>query len=161
MLVVESLLCEGMDFLEHNQCSIDLTREGGTLFVGPHKTRVVLTTTATAKCECASVTVAHTVCVPARSIVEITANVQGSVSNGDKYLLEGTEGSNSPTLIARAVVRPSDNKVIVWVLNPHKQPITLHHKFTIARLQLINAVCAAATDTPGCSQTNTPATLER
>jgi len=99
VLVVESLLCEGIlgiDFLEHNQCSIDLTREGGTLFVGPHKTRVVLTTTATAKCECASVTVAHTVCIPAQSIVEITANVQGSVSYGDTYLLEGQRGAIPP-----------------------------------------------------------------
>jgi len=164
VLVVESLLCEGilgMDFLEHNQCSIDLTREGGALFVGPHKTRIGLTTTATAKCECASVTVAHTVCIPARSIVEITANVQGSVSNGDAYLLEGTEGSNSPTLIARAVVQPSDNKVIVQVLNAQKHPITLHRKSTIAQIQLINAVCVAATDTPGCPQANTPVTPEK
>jgi len=55
----------------------------------------------------------------------------------------------------------SDNKVIVWVLNPHKEPITLHHKSIITQAQRVNAVCVVATDASGCPQTNIPKTLEK
>ena len=150
-----------MDFLQHNQCTIDLTKEGGTLYIGPGKTKIVLSTTATAKGECASVSVAHTVCIPARNVLEITANVQGSVSNGGTYLLEGTEGKDSLALIARAVVSLSDSKVIVRVLNPQKQPVTLHRNATIARIHSLDTACVAATDTLGSPKATTPVTSEK
>ena len=83
MLVVESLLCKGilgMDFLQRNTCST------------------------TVKGECASICVSHTICIPVRSEMEIIVTAQGSVNNGDTYLLEGTEGSKSLVLVTRVPV---------------------------------------------------------
>ncbi|XP_065889700.1 uncharacterized protein [Dysidea avara] len=164
VLVVESLLCEGilgMDFLQHNWYLIDLTKEGGTLYIGPGKTEIVLSTTVTAKGECASVSVAHMVCIPAGSVLDITANVQGSVSNGGTYLLKGTEGKDSLALIVGPVVSPSDRKVIVRVLNPQKQHVTLHHNATIAWVHSLDTACVAATDTLRSPKATTPVTSEK
>ena len=73
VLVVESLLCEGVlgtDFHRGNSCSINLARGGGTLFMGPHKTEVTLSTVDTAKGECARVCVAHAICISAKSLLQ-------------------------------------------------------------------------------------------
>jgi len=114
----------------------------------------------TTKCECASVSITHTVYIPARSILEITGKVQGSVSNGDTYLLGGTVG-HLHQLPEQHIMRPSDNKVIVRVLNLQKQSITLHRNTTIVVTQLIDSVCVAATDTPGPPQASNPTTSEK
>ena len=73
VLVVESLLCEGVlgtDFHRGNSCSINLTRGGGTLSMGSHKTEVTLSTVDTAKGECARVCVAHAICISAKSLLQ-------------------------------------------------------------------------------------------
>ena len=164
VLVVESLLCEGilgMDFLQQNNCSINLTSEGGTLSVGQGNNKISLSSMASVNSECASVCVAHTVRILARSELEIIATAQGSITSGDSYLLEGRKGSKLSAIVARAVVAPLANEVIIRVLNPQGEPVTLHRNAAIAELHPLDTACIAATDTSSCSKTAAPVTPEK
>lgn len=148
VLVVDSLLSEGilgLDFLQQNECSLDLAKGKSTLFVGPNKVTVQLSAATGVECDYVNVVVAHTVCIPERSELEISAIAQGPVTEGKTYLLEGTGCGKSPALIARAVVSPTDNTVIVHVLNPRKEPIKLYRNAKIAVLQDVTTTCVAAT----------------
>ena len=151
VLVVDSLLSDGiigLDFLQQNQCSVDLAKGRSTLYVGPHKVAVRLSSATGAEHEYINVVAAHTVCIPERSELEIPATAQDPVTDGGTYLLEGTGSDKSSALIARAVVSPTNNTVIVRVLNPQKRPITLYQNAKIAVLQKlpVTAVCVATTD---------------
>ena len=150
VLVVDSLLSEGilgLDFLQHHNCSVDLAKGKSILYVGPHRVAVPLSpVTGVGHNNCISVIIAHTICIPERSEMEIAAMVQDSASNGGTYLLEAIEGGKSSALIARAVVSPTDSTVIVRVLNPQNYPITLHRNTKIAVMQEIHTTCIAATN---------------
>jgi len=95
--------------------------------------------------EYVNVIVAHTICVPERSELEIPAILQDSINDGGTYLLEGIEGGKSSALVARAVVSPTSNSVIVRVLNPQKEPIILYQNTKIAVIQELQDIYVAAT----------------
>ena len=92
-----------------------------------------------------SVIVAQTMHIRERSELEILAIVkEGATNDGRTYLLKGLEGSKSLALVARAVVSPINNTVIVCVLNPQKDPIILHRNAKIAAIEEVDTVCDAA-----------------
>ena len=54
--------------------------------------------------------------------------------------MEEKSNCKHPALVARAVVSPHKGKVVVHLLNPHSEPITLHGKATIAELTELDSV---------------------
>ena len=75
--------------------------------------------------------------ISGRSELEIPATVQDPISDGGTYLLEGTGGGRLLVLVARAVVSPTNNTVIVRLLNPQEKPITLYRNAKIAVIQKV------------------------
>ena len=121
---------------------MDLTKGTCTIYVGPHKVPVPSSEVVKEGHNPISVTVAHTICIPE---MEISATVKMLTSDGRTYLLEGLQSGKSPALVARAVVSPTNNTVIVRVLNPQKDPITLHKNTKIVVMEELDTVCVAAT----------------
>ena len=149
VLVVDSLLSEGilgLDFLQDNECSVNLAKGKDAMYVGPQKVVVPLSSARTKVCECVNVIVARTMRIPERSELEISAVTQDPICDGGTYLLEGVEGGKSSALVARAVVSPINNTVVVRVLNPHKEVITLYQNTKIAVMQDVNPICVVTGD---------------
>ena len=80
------------------------------------------------------------VCIPARSEQEVMARTQQPVKGGT-WLLEGKAINRGSVLVTQAVVSPCNDTVIVRLLNPHTESVTLHGKTTIADMEKLDAVC--------------------
>ena len=112
VLIVDTLTMEGilgLDFLKKHRCSVDLgenmlkvsrssiciplehNAEEGTVF---SKINVII---------------AQTICIPARSELEVLAETNMGIDNETTWLLEGEQMKGSPLVVARALVRPHNN----------------------------------------------------
>ena len=70
----------------------------------------------------------------------VLARTQQPVEGGT-WLVEGKAINECSVLVAQAVVSPCNDTVIVHLLNPHTESITLHGKTTIAYMEKLDAVC--------------------
>ena len=88
------------------------------------------------------VAVVHTSVVPAWSEMEVLAKADpdGLTATGQTWLLEGSLPVRSRAVVARSLVTISDSSqtVVVRVVNPSDQPISLHHGSKVAILQEVS-----------------------
>ena len=108
-----------------------------------------------------NVTIAQTVCIPARSKLEILAKTTVDISEEATWLLEGQQMKESPLVVARALVRPHNNTVVVRLLNPDAKPFTLHEKSNIAVMEPLNSLCVSSTDAITSANINPVVTEEK
>ena len=92
------------------------------------------------------VTIAQTVCIPARSELEVLAKTNMGIDNETTWLLEGQQMKESPLVVARALVTPHNNTVVVRLLKPDAKSLTLHKKAKIAVMEPINNPCVCSVD---------------
>ena len=119
-VVVDTLTLEGIlwvDFLQGNKCLVDLCEN--TVKIPKHSISIPLLQNIkkNADSKQANVVVAQTVCVPARSKLETLAEVHSNIDSEETWLLKGKQVKDSPLVVARALVRPSNNTIVVCVLN--------------------------------------------
>ena len=146
ILVVDSLLAQGilgLDFLQNNNCSVNLTKGSCILYVGSNKVPLLSSIVPKEEHNPVSVIVAQTMHIPERSEKILAIVKEGTANDGRTYLLEGLEGSKSLALVAQAVVSPINNTVIVRVSNPQKDPIIIHRNAKIAVMEEVDTVCVA------------------
>ena len=148
-VVVDTLTSEeilGVDILQGNKCLVDLCEN--TLKIPPHSISIPLLQNIkkNADSKQANVVVAQTVCVPARSELETLAEVHNNIDSEETWLLEGKQMKDSPLVVARVLVRPSNNTIVVCFLNPLSEPFTLHRNSMIAVMEPIDSLCICATD---------------
>ena len=116
VLVVDTLTTEGilgLDFLKKHKCSVDLGEN--MLKVSQSSVCIPLEHNAGegAVASKINVTTAQTVCIPARSELEVLAKTNMGIDNETTWLLEGQQMKESPLVVARALVRPHNNTVVV------------------------------------------------
>lgn len=162
VLVANTLTSEGIlgvDFLQRNKCLVNLGEN--VLKVLGHSISIPLShnTKEGAFSKQVDVVAAQTICVPARSELEILAEIHNSIDNGDTWLLEGKQVKDSPLVVARALVKPYNNTVLVRLLNPQSKPFTLHKKSRIAFMEPMDSLCICTADIPTITKT-TPALTE-
>ena len=97
------------------------------------------------------VVVAHTIYIPPQSELEILAKMSESTEAGTIWLLEGIQNKSS-VVVARAVVSPTDDTVVVRLVNPQSESITLHSNTRIAVMEPLDSKCIAATSTAATPQ---------
>ena len=68
-------------------------------------------------------------CIPARSELEILAKTSVDISEEATWLLEGQQMKESPLVVARALVIPRNNTVVVRLLNPDAKHIQLDNQY--------------------------------
>ena len=66
------------------------------------------------------VVVAHTIYIPPQSELEILAKMSESMEAGTIWLLEGIQNKSS-VVVARAVVSPTDDTIMVRLVNPQSE----------------------------------------
>ena len=143
VLIVDSLMTEGilgMDFLNDNHCSIDLPQ--GLLRL-PHGVDVPMQKSQREHSK-VKVELVSTIQVPARSELDVLARIPVPVMDGETWLLEGTQRGSSPVLVARAVVSPQSQSVVVHILNPHSEDATLFQDTKVAELTELDPLCIVA-----------------
>ena len=96
-----------------------------------------------------NVIIAQTVCIPARSELEILAKTSIEVSEKATWLLEGQHMKESPLVVARALVRPCNNTVVVRLLNPDTKPFTIREKSNIAVMEPLDNLRISVAETTG------------
>ena len=147
-LVVDHLTSEGIlgvDFLQKNKCLVDL----GTniLRIAGHSINIPLShnpPTEESSSRQINVVVAQTTCIPARSEMELLAETHDSIGDVDDWLLEGKQIKGSPLVVARALVKPQNNTVLVRLLNPDTLPFTLHKNSKIAIMEPCDGINVSA-----------------
>ena len=149
VLVVDTLTTEGilgLDFFKKHKCSVDLGEN--MLKVSQSSVCIPLEHNAGegAVASKINVTIAQTVCIPARSELEVLAKTNMGIDNETTWFLEGQQMKESPLVVARALVRPHNNTVVVRLLNPDAKSLTLHKKAKIAVMEPINNPCVCSVD---------------
>ena len=144
VLVADSLMSGGilgLDFLQEHGCVVDLSNR-----VLDIASRGIKIPRETAHRSGGSVTVEliNSVTIPPRSELEVLAKTRVHV-NGGTWLLEGKD---HPAFVARAVVSPRCDSVVVRLLNPHDEGVTVHKKATIAELNELDTVAIVSALTP-------------
>ena len=91
--------------------------------------------------------VAQTTCIPARREMEVLAETHDGIGGIDKWLLEGKQMKGSPLVVARALVKPQKNTVLVRLLNPDTLLFNLHKKPKIAVMEPFDGINVSATGT--------------
>ena len=163
VLVVDTLTTEGileLDFLKKYRCSVDLGEN--MLKISRNSICIPLdhSTDNDATLNQINVT-AQTVCVPPKSELEILAKTSVNISEEATWLLEGQQIKESPLVVARALVIPCNNTVVVRLLNPDAKPFTLHEKSNIAVIEPLNSLCVSSTDATANANTNPVVTEEK
>ena len=149
VLAVDSLVSEGilgLDFLQEHNCTIDLSRQ--ILEVSNGRWKIPLESTRKVSHPVA-VELIQAVNVPARSEMEILGRTQAHVKEGGTWLMEEKSNCKLKVLVARAVVSPHKDTVVVHLLNPHSESVTLHEKTKIAEMTELDAVSIVSTQPPG------------
>lgn len=81
--------------------------------------------------------------LPARSEMEVLTSVDGAAEGGT-WLLKRKHSSQCPVVIARAVVSPRNDKVIVRMLNPqdkNSHTACWHHNCKVGEAELHLCCC--------------------
>ena len=141
VLIVNTLTTEGisgLDFLKEYKCAVDLgenmLRISQNCICIPLECSLNNDAVPTDKCN--YVYIVKTICIPARSKLEILAKISIDISGKATWLLEGQHMKESPLVVVRALVRPCNNTVVdlatsqtlraVLCLQCVTQPDTIH-----------------------------------
>ena len=95
----------------------------------------------------------HAVSVPARSELDILVKTRVHVEDGGTWLMEEKSNCKQKFLVARAVVSLHRDTVVVHLLNPHSEGVTLHGKTKIAELTELDAVSIVSSKLYGKEET--------
>ena len=137
VIVVDSLTTEailGMDFLEANDCSIDIGKK--QLLFPKLKLSIPLKDGASSGVAHIGVTLNTSLHIPAMSEIEVMAKING-VSNTGTWLLEEKDSRKLPVRVARALVCPNSNNVPVRLLNVESTSVTVYKNTQIATMERI------------------------
>ena len=138
IIVVDGLTADailGLDFLKKYNCTIDIGQK--SLFLNNGELTVHLM----GSDEDASATtpihaVLHeTIVLPAKSEAELSTKIDHPIYSTPLVLVENALLNKSRALVARAVASPVDQNLIVRVINPTPDPVTLHRGTKIATLE--------------------------
>ena len=144
-LTTEAIL--GLDFLEANNCIIDMGKH--TLTFPGHPPISLVPAISKENSPRLKVSLVETIRIPASSELEIMAHVSGPPIY-KPYLLEQMTHKRLPVCIARALVSPDSSEVPLRVLNPSPEDVILYKDTSVATMQpmeniLISPVSAALT----------------
>ena len=145
-LVADSLTTEailGRDFLRDNHCVIDVGRNL-IKFDTTGLTLKLLCSPGDSQIAHVSVVVDSVLQVPGCSEMDIMAKVP-SAATGGTWIVESSQANSKVVMIARTLVTPTDQAVLVRLLNPRPEKITVNKGTTIARMEAI-AIVAATSD---------------
>ena len=131
-LTVEAIL--GLDFLENNQCTLDLRRRTLTL---SDSTTVPLSSSKPSAAEQLAVSVTQTIRIPASSELEILAHITGAAPK-HTYLLEQNPSKRLPVMVARALVTPTSPDIPVRLINLASEDVTLFKGTHIATMEMLD-----------------------
>ena len=67
----------------------------------------------------------------------------------------------SPLVVARALMIPHNNTVVVRLLNPDAKPFTLHKKSNIVVMEPLNSLCVSSMDATANANINPVVTEEK
>ena len=153
VLVIDSLMSEGilgLDFLQEHNCTINLSHQ--LLEVPSGGSKIPLESTHKVH-HPVDVELIHAVSVPARSELDILVKTRVHVEDGGTWLMEEKSNCKQKFLVARAVVSPHRDTVVVHLLNPHSEGVTLHGKTKIAELTELDAVSIVSSKLYGKEET--------
>ena len=128
-----------LDFLEANICVLNLAK--GEIVIA-NRTVPLLAKSHNTEVSCRKITLVDNVNIPPRSEMEITGRIH-STTNGT-WLIEQPSSSKLPIFIARTLVNPQDQAVVLRVVNNDVSPVTLYKNSTLAKAELIDqgAICS-------------------
>ena len=133
IIIVDSLTTEaiiGMDFLEENDCTIDIAKK--CLYFP--RVRMSIPFCNVTEVAQVDVTLDTSIQVPPMSEIEVMAKVESGGNTGT-WLLEGKSSKGLSVQVANALVCPSSQRVPVRLLNPHSELATVHKNTRIATLE--------------------------
>ena len=130
----------GLDFLEANQCVLNLAE--GKIIIA-NRSIPLLPNSSTTKICCSKITLTETLTIPPRSEMEITGQIHSNTEG--TWLIEQSPSSKLPVFIARTLVNPRDQSVVLRVANTDVSEVTLYKNSTLAKAELIDhtAICSA------------------
>ena len=140
MVIVDGLTTQGLDFLQRYKSNIDI----GKLVLYIPDTRASVKLSTNAHCLLSDTTVAvravTNVAIPARCEQQILAKVDSVILDRTQtWLIEHSLPACSKLIVARALVSSGpDQSVVVSVMNPSNEPVTLSQGTVLARVQTIN-----------------------
>ena len=146
VVVVESLLSKGilgLDFLEGQDCRVDLAQR--CLEVRSQNLAIPLMSNNVNHCP-VGVKLLATAVLPPCSELEVLAGTKESVEDGSTWLLEEKSGKQNPVLVARAVVSPRNDQMVIRLLNPRPEAVTVYANSTVAELSQLDAVSIISTE---------------
>ena len=142
VIVVSSLTAEaimGMDFLEANNCKIDLKQKAlcfpdRNLCVPLKNSLADMTTEASVV-----VMLEEPLHLAPLSEIEIMAKVSGECKGEGTWLLEESKSQRLPVRVAHAIVCPNSSIVPVRLLNPRPETVTVYKNTQLAVLEKLEA----------------------
>jgi len=128
-----------LDFLEANKCILNLAK--GEIVIANKSIPLLAKSHNTEVC-CSKITLVGNVKIPPRSKMEITGRIHSTTEG--TWLIEQPLSSKLPIFIARTIVNPQDQTVILRVVNTDVSPIILYQNSTLAKAELIDqeAICS-------------------
>ena len=155
-LVVSPLTTEGilgLDFLKKHQATIDV--RNGQLLLGVSNCTLSLEEAGTTLTTQPTVCAAATICIPPNSEVEVMAHLSQPVESG-AWLLEEAPGERHAACVARAVVSPQSDQVVVRLLNPRPEPVKVYRGSRIATLEPVEGHITVAMASEGSGTSANP-----
>ena len=146
-LVVSPLTTEGilgLDFLKKHQATIDVRNR--QLRLGSCDCNLSLVEARTPHTTQTRVCATATISIPPNSEVEVMACLSQPVQDGT-WLLEEVPGKRHAACVARAVVSPQGDQVVVRLLNPRPEPVKVYSGSHLATLEPVEGPIAVATAT--------------
>ena len=130
-ITAEAIL--GMDFLEKNECILDLCKGNLTLKelevvqLQPHCLKKLGTPV--------KVNLVETLTIPATAEIEVMAKLH---SEGDTGVWMAENASTVPIMVARALVKPKCGIIPLRIINTSLTPVKVYNDSTIAQAELLD-----------------------
>ena len=144
-LAVSPLTSEGilgLDFLKKHQATIDMKNR--QLLLGSCNCTHSLVEARTPPIAKPTVCAITTISIPPNREVEVMAHLSQPVQGG-MWLLEEAPAKCHAACVARAVVCPQSDQVVVRLLNPRPEPVKVHRETHIATLEPVEGPITVAT----------------
>ena len=135
--MVSSLTTEaiiGLNFLKEMEASVDIAKK--LLYFGKKGCKFSLIESILDSPGMPVVRAMETVKIPPFSELEVLAHIEGPMGEGN-WILEGISGDHSGALVARALVNPASNQVVVRLLNYQPEHVTVFEKSKIASMEKV------------------------
>ena len=145
VVVVDGLTAKailGLDFIEAHECIVNIKKK--LLELPRHDVSLLLERT-DASCtvghlSTANVRIQHTQHIPARSEIEVMAQVDDFISGGE-WIIEQDPQRPLPVMVARAVITPQQGQFPVRILNLGDEGISLHQGTKLAVAERLDQDC--------------------